>query len=359
MKKTKLFAVIMTTFALLLGAGTSVLAEGTENMPTVDITKVYKLLNEGTSAPEETFTFKVEKEKVENSSVTTTDGMPMLQFNSSDVGEDGVKISYNTTDGTATVEGNSKKVNLTFPVTADTRPGQYTYKITETAGNTPGVEYDSKTVYAKVTVLNGDNGVYVDSVTYTVEDGKLGDGEGFHNIYKAVKELTIEKTVTGNLGDKSKYFAVDVTLSGGTDGQSFNTNGKDLSYTGSSGDTNPTTIISGTAATFYLKDGETIKITNVPYGLTYTVKEQDYTSIASGGYDLAKYTLNGTSTGTTSITNEAVDSATEAVQIINNKGTQIDTGVVLDNLPYIILLGIVIGAAVVWFLRRRLNADRD
>ena len=352
MKKTKLFAMMLMVFGLLFGLCETALAD---NTPTVDITKVYSLLNEGTTAPDETFSFQIEKFSVENSS-WTMDQMPMLTYSDGTelLNGNSVTISYDSTNGTATVEGTSQTVNLTFPVTEDTKPGQYTYKITETAGSTPGVAYDDKTVYARVTVLNGDEGVYVDSVTYTVEGGKLGDGEGFSNVYQAAKELTIGKTVTGNLGDNSKYFAVNVTLTGeaGAASQTF-------TVTGGSYTDNPNEITTGTQTTFYLKDGETLHIENVPYGVAYTVAEQDYTSADEGGYDAAKYTLNGTSTGTTSITDENVDSDTEAVQITNNKGTQIDTGVILDSLPYIILLVIVIGAAVVWFLRRRMDTDRE
>lgn len=348
MKKRRLFAAILLASALLLGLCTAVSAQ---EAPTVDITKIYSLLNEGTTAPEETFTFQIAKYSVTDSSCTLAQ-MPMLKLGDKDAGE--VTIVYDQTEGkTATAAGASQKVPLTFPVTADTKPGLYIYKITETAGTTAGVVYDGKTVYANVLVLNGENGVYVDSVRYTVEGGKLGDGEGFSNSYQAVKELTVQKTVTGNLGDKSKYFAVDVTLSkAGEAEQTF-------SVTGGSNQENPTEITAGTQTTFYLKDGETLRIANVPYGITYTVKEQDYTAADNGGYDAAKYTLNGTSQGTASIDKEEVDADTEAVQIINNKGTQIDTGVVLDNLPYILLLVIVIAAAAVWFLRRRMDTDRD
>ncbi len=348
MKRKKSLAALLTTAALMVGTATMAMAaEGGATEPTVDITKVYSLLNDGTSAPAETFSFTVEKEAVANSE-WTLDDVPDLQWNGTPVGT--VKIDYVANEA-VTAPGVTKTENLSFPVDDNTRVGEYTYKITETKGSTAGVIYDNKVIHAKVTVLNNDEGVYVASVTYSVDGGKLGSGEGFENEYQAAKELTIEKEVKGNLGDKNKYFTVTVTLTG--------EEGKDTppTFTVTGGKYGTTTITLNVPAEFEIKHGDTLHIENLPYGITYTVVEKDYTG--TDGYNAAQYTLNGSSQGTTSVANELVDTASESVVITNEKGTDIDTGVSLDNLPYIILIAVVIVAAVFMFLRRRTVADRD
>lgn len=346
MKRTKLWKAFLLTAALTLGACGAVSAEEATT-PTVDITKVYSLLNSGTTAPAQTFTFSVEPYKCTNGDVTE-ENMPVLKYGESEVGSDGVSIVYQD----AITEKKEQTVNLTFTCGAETRVGEYVYKITENAGSTAGIEYSGKVIYAKVTVVNGETQPKIQSITYTVEGDKLGDGEGFENQYQAA-DLKISKKVTGTLGDKSKYFEVEVTLNG-EEGKEYE---ESFAVSGGSYTENPTSITLKQAETFYLKNDETITIKNLPYGVTYTVVEKDYTE--SDGYDAAKYLVNDTSQGTTSVSGEAVDEASEKVDIINNKGGSIDTGVILDNIPYLILIAVVIAAAIFLVLRRRTNTDLD
>lgn len=89
----------------------------------------------------------------------------------------------------------------------------YTYTITETQGNTAGVTYDVNPVVLKVTVVD-ENGVLKRIVSLRKGNTKLSEGDNaFTNTYRA-GTLDISKKVTGNLGDKNKYFAFDVTLNG-------------------------------------------------------------------------------------------------------------------------------------------------
>lgn len=335
MQRTNIFKAIVMSAVLAMGISTAAMAN-------VDVNKIYKLANEGTASPEETFTFTVTPKSCTNPEAT----VPQLTGVSA---EGTVTIAYDR--GEATVEGAEQKVKLTFP-TEGARVGEYVYEIREVAGNTPGVTYSDTVITATVTVVNVENSsdVEVGSVKYNVVGGKLGDGEGFENLYEAAQSLQISKTVTGNLGDKSKYFDVSVTLNG-ADGLTFDVT--------TANDANPKSITTGTPTTFKLKHGENISIANIPYGVTYTVKEADYTAADKGGYEAAKYTVNGNNQGTTSVSGEAVDAATETVVITNTKGTSIDTGVIVENLPYIILIAVVLVAVVVLFFRKRANADLD
>lgn len=149
------------------------------------------------------------------------------------------------------------------------------------------------------------------------------------------------KNVTGNMGDTSAYFKVTVTLTG----ENGKTYANSYAVTGGSKTDNPNTIAIGTATEFYLKNGETITIANLPYGVTYTVVEDDYTSVEKGGYEEASYTWSDEG--------KEIDSASDTVTITNNKGTTVDTGIILDSMPYMALLAVAalgMGAVV---LRKR------
>ena len=76
--------------------------------------------------------------------------------------------------------------------------------------------------------------------------------------------------------------------------------------------------------------------------MTYTVEEADYT--ADG------YTTEGEIS-----TPEKIDSAAETVTVTNtNNNADIDTGITTDNLPYIVLMGIVVLAGVAMIAKRRM-----
>ena len=94
--------------------------------------------------------------------------------------------------------------------------------------------------------------------------------------------------------------------------------------------------------------GDTITFTNIPYDVTYTVVEDDYTETTEGAkdYDEAKYEFSDE--------HEKIDSANDTVTITNNKGdNHIDTGVILDNAPYILMLAVVAGGAMTLVIKKR------
>ena len=92
---------------------------------------------------------------------------------------------------------------------------------------------------------------------------------------------------------------------------------------------------------FYLKDGDTIKISNLPYNVKYTVTEDEV-----DGYNTA-------STGDEGI----IDSALETAAFTNDKNGTIDTGIILNNMPYIVMITVIAAAAVVMIVVKR-NKNR-
>ena len=111
--------------------------------------------------------------------------------------------------------------------------------------------------------------------------------------------------------------------------------------TGGSYDANPDSIKirpgETTEATFYLKDDDTIRIENLPYGVEYKVSETpvaDYVTTETG-------------------TEGEVDAAVEQANFTNTKGGTVDAGVVLDSAPYLFTLTGAAGVGLLLTLRRR------
>lgn len=334
MKLNKLFAGVLAA-AMMMSVGVSAMAA--KDNQNASFTKTYKITNEGTSNPEETFNFTFTADHVTDSNKNlTTEQMPAIG---------NATVEY--TEGTATVEGLERTVGVALSNVTWPGVGVYYYQVKEVAGNTAGVVYDSNTAWLKVTVAydEGTQTYYTAFVTLSLtdEDGNgITDNKtgGFTNEYQA-GSLAITKNVTGNLGDRTAYFAVKVTLNGET-GKTY---ADTYAVSGGSYSTNPTTIAIGTETTFYLKDNDTITISNLPYNVTYTVVEEDYTTDEKGKYDEASYNFSDSE--------KKIDSASDTVTITNNKGTVVDTGVILDNAPYIVMLAVVAGGAFFMISKKR------
>ena len=207
----------------------------------------------------------------------------------------------------------------------------------------------------KVTVAYDDQTqtYYTAFVTMSLVDDN-GDGQtdvktgAFENTYSA-GSLAVTKTVTGNMGDRSKYFAINVTLTGEDDKNypnQYTVFGGSKLTDGTTAETTASISVDGQSRTFYLKHGETFTIENLPYGVTYTVAEADYTT---EGYEEAEIIFPDQ--------NKKIDTASETVGITNNKQATVDTGIVLDSLPYVLLLVLSIGGAVLFLLKRRSSRE--
>ena len=328
--------ILSMMLALILTLSLSTVAFAADNQD-ASFDKTYTITNEGTSNPAETFTFKFTADRVTDSNKNlTTAQMPAISDST---------VSFDA--GTATVAGLKKTVDVALANVEWPGVGVYYYTVNETAGSTAGVTYDNTTAYLKVTVAydEGTHTYYTAFVTLSLADYD-NDGKtdvktgGFTNEYSA-GSLSISKNVTGNMGDQSAYFAVKVTLTGET-GKTYQPT---YAVSGGSYESNPATIVIGTESTFYLKHGETITISNLPYGVTYSVVEDDYTSTEKGGYDQASYNFSDET--------KKIDSASDTVTITNNKDTGVDMGVGLDSIPYVLMLVAVCAGMFVFFSKKR------
>lgn len=321
----KKLLIVLLTIAMVLGMSGAVFAtengngDQTTDWTKVTINKNITLTNTGTVNPAETFNF----------TIGAGSGV-----------RDGVDIEApDFTPNTFTINVDKGEVTGTADINLPTFTGVgvYTYPITEATGNTAGMTYDNVAKSLVVTVINNPNGEgFIRLVTIAGQDGEKVDS--FENTFSA-GDLVISKEVTGNMGDKERYFKVTVTFAGN--------NVRDaISVEGGSNSSNPATVSVGTPADFLIKHDETIIFSNIPYGVTYEVVEEDYTD---DGYDTATYVASDKEGETSKI-----DSGEETVVITNNKGIVPEVGVNLDNLPYVLTLVMALGGLVVFVLRKRI-----
>lgn len=228
------------------------------------------------------------------------------------------------------------------------------------------------------TLVNGADVTY-GSVTMNKENNNKSIT--FSNFYKKnTTDVTITKQVTGLLGDTNKEFAFSVSIT---------QNG--TACTGVTAKKGDQTV---SLNSFTLKHNETVTLENVPIGATITVTEVkpgEHYKVSATGYG----EQNGSDSGNVTFTYVAVantptggdaneaelmllsvdeDTAVDAdgdavaydsgIEVDNNQiivtnhcGLLPDTGVLLDTLPYIVILAVVAGGVALLMLRKHRKED--
>lgn len=222
---------------------------------------------------------------------------------------------------------------------------------------------------------------------YTVTQQELNNtNDRVVNFYahyrKATSNVTITKEVKGLLGDTTNPFTFNVSIT--------KKDGSDCSegVTAKKGD-QPVSDLTN----FTLTHGETVTLENVPIGATitvtestpgehYTVYSTGYSNGQNGGSDVIFKYVAVANTATASDADEAdlmllsmdedtaVDTdavaladATDkpvpnnAITVTNHCTLFPDTGVLLDTLPYIVILAVVAGGVALLMLRKRRKED--
>lgn len=352
MKLKKLFAGILAVAMMATMAAPAFAATSTGKTDGVTVTnnkfnivKNYTLTNDGTESPAETFKLYEVSKSGTNMGKVYNGIAPDL------VGQtvDG-KLIVGTVDFSKADTTRTKNFEITLP--EYTGVGVFTYTLKELAGDTKGVTYDPATFVVTVYVFQGKTGLETEvtvhdaSITQSKENKNKLDS--IDNTYSA-GTLTVTKVVMGSLGDKSKdnKFNMTVTFEKPATGTVssdiiMKTNGTET------GRFVPEWNADGKyTKTIEIAHDDNVTFENIPYGVTYTVVEDDYTGEAYG-YQTAKYDAadaNGEK-GT-------IDSANETVTVTNVKEGTVDTGVILDNAPYIALMMVVVAGAAVMIIKKR------
>ena len=212
-------------------------------------------------------------------------------------------------------------------------------------GNGPwsinGKELEYKPDEGKIWLSATSDWSHVATLEYSITAASNPDISITNTYTPKVCNLTISKTVGGNMGDQSKEFAFTATLSGEDytfDGVTYSINNGETQSAGT-----------GTECTFNLRHGDSITFIALPIGATFTVTE---TSYADSGYVT---TVDGETGSSKTITLAETNSG---IAFVNRKDVTVDTGVLLDTLPYILILGVVAVGAVLLIKKRR-NRDYD
>lgn len=209
-----------------------------------------------------------------------------------------------------------------------------------------GVTYVLTGWYAEDDTTHGPKGKLVSTWPYTPTQAQLEDGTvNFYAEYVPMySQVTVSKTVTGALGDKAKEFSFTLTVK--------DSNGNEITgeMKAKKGSAEEFTIKSGN--TFTLKDGESITITNIPTGATFTVTENDYTG-TNDGYTTSYVVDNGQSTGGLKAKLENISAGNHTIAFTNSKDVTPDTGITLHSMPYLLVLAGVLVGGMAWMRRRK------
>lgn len=215
------------------------------------------------------------------------------------------------------------------------------------------------------------------------------DGRNVINLYYTLPTagFYIQKEVTGNIGDMEQEFPFTLTVT--------RANGTVLSnYTVTKG-TNTSSAGSNGRVSFNLKHGERVFVSGVPGNAIITIAEtvHDYDVTARLNDDTNvidnktssftfKYLYKADSATTYTLDDSEEDfyeedadaavyatvgsttpdgeiSTGDTVTIINYLEMEVPTGVILDTLPYVLMLIAVGGGVVAFFLRKRHHDDEE
>lgn len=177
------------------------------------------------------------------------------------------------------------------------------------------------------------------------EDTISADTTFYAKYVPASANLTVTKTVTGKLGDTNKAFTFTITKA---DGTAVNIASANIEIS----DADSTKVEWKDNGQFTLKDGASIIFKNLPSG-QYKVVEDNY----SGEKYETSYVVDS---GTPENRREAsvtIGTDAKTIAFTNNCTLQPDLGVLLDTLPYIVILAVVAGGVALLMLRKRRKED--
>lgn len=391
-------AFLMAVGLFVSGGTSKVLAVDNLFGSSLQITKTIKK-DLGTTTPGVGFVYEFEKFKFNES--TDTENLPAIA-------DATVSFTSSSTESTVNdVVTVTESTTITLPSVGTggfSKAGEYVYNITETAPTMSGTDTFTTAPEAyrmHVYVINGTSGLELKGVAVyktitengnVVETDKIdGDESGstipFSGVYRKIAgsgvenatdpyaSFTLSKTTTGDLADLTQKFEFTLNFKSSslhTDSQTYNYKVLDKDDNPVSGKSGQFTLAGAGSEDHFevnLKHGEKVVVENLPTGTTFHGLETGYGSYTpsvvvtsngasaekfdgSQGNDLVISTSN--TAAYTTLLGEGVNSAA----VTNDYSSTNITGILLDNLPFIIL--IVVGAAGFGYyaVNRKRNAVR-
>lgn len=380
-QRRKLLSRVMAMVAAItltaVSVGTTMPVQAANIPPKDNLTTTfnkYLVMDENANVPNATFEFTI----APGQAVTATNsspaiyagiGTPMVEKAVFHAGDGTTEGKPSDTTGTTTdnFKYATDKVTVNFGSVSFTAPGIYRYTITETTPTQDGITIegnDTRTLDVYVEYKETSNQEL--EVKYYVLHDDTGNpntatkSNGFTNTY-TTHDLTLEKQVTGNQGDRDKDFVFTVTITNAVVGTKYNVS----SVTGSN-----ITIIDGTGAydsnagtltatdgsvkfTCQLKHNETIVIRGLTAGTNYTIEETEYTD---DGYKTSYKIDDGIVSEASSTGEQNMGDSDQKVTFTNNKEGTVPTGIILEIAPYIVLAAVVLAGLTALFVTRKRRA---
>lgn len=179
------------------------------------------------------------------------------------------------------------------------------------------------------------------------EDTISADTTFYAKYVPASANLTVSKTVTGKLGDTNKAFTFTITKA---DGTPVNITIANIEIS----EADRAKVEWPDNGKFTLKDGASITFKNLPSD-EYKIVEEDYSGEKYEtswqiGTDGVVHEKNSTATVT-------IGTTEQTVHFTNHRTLEPDLGVLLDTLPYIVILAVVAGGVALLMLRKHRKED--
>lgn len=347
--------ICMGAMTAMAADGDAVATDGTKNGTTSNVqTTVAKItkelkLAEGITVPNATFKFTATKITADAPEATIKD------------------VVYSTTDSKGDLTNGVYLLDKSSNITFGTFPhaGEYLYTVKETANTYnaatgEAVVYSSESYTMHVYVINTANGgTEIEKITAANRLGNKVSAMDFENIYtKNNSSLTISKTTAGKNADRTKDFTFSLIFTKSATADSD-------TYEGMIGN-EKVEFKAGEENTFKLHDGEKIVFTNLPAGTRYVVEETgttDYTPsvkvVENGTKTVEKAAAKGASLASaeTNKTN-LVGEGTNTADFTNTYDDVPITGLILNNLPFAILIGAAAALLALGTFARKFKTEK-
>ena len=362
-----------------------------ETSAKVSINKVLNIA-EGSTTPEATFTFTFTPK-----TGTSSNGAPYETISDSNGKIAAKNVVYSKSDLLQPNQTSIKKdTGNIFESVTYTHAGEYVYTVAETQNvgwaqilkNSVAIDsmtYDNRSYEMHVIVKNKQSsGVYISSVYFKLvstsstakvkpsEKGELYKYDLFVNTYRknagkitnpneptpnkpkpenfnpGAKSLVIKKLVEGDSADKTKDFTFKLTFTkASTDDQG--------TFVGQVGSTSYT-FENGKEKTITLHHDQSLVFDNLPAGTRYKLVEsgsQGYKATASYNENGVIRNQTGTASADFTQTSILVGEKTNDNTITNSLPNVTPTGLLIDNLPFILMIGLGLAGFVVLSKKRR------
>ncbi len=246
--------------------------------------------------------------------------------------------------------------------------GEYSWTVTEKqdtpaapAANNAVLTMDQSSYTLRVYVINGADGkLAFDGLTVEKNGAKVDPTETpthqkseflFENTLKEVVDdaLTVTKTISGTYGNKEKTFPVTVKI----EIPSAKVASKD-DVVVAEGATVTWTSDTTATVTANLADGGKIEFKKLPAGTTFTVSEKqasEYKSMITGSVKTEDTAY--VAGDRTDVAGNGPIVKKEAVSIDNQRDDLVPTGVIIDNLPYVLLVLVAVAGVAYLALKKK------